>query len=132
VFTRRICPNLLLRPQESGEGIDRAAVLARLEGNESLLADVIDLYVEEWPRLFAELRQALDGGELKIVAFKAHRLNGLARSFSAGRAASAAADVEALAKQGAGHAVRRACDGLQAAFAHLERDLGVPRRQLTQ
>src|SRR5262249_3343080 len=63
------------------DGLDWAAILAGLEGNESLLAALIDLYVQEWPRLFAELRQALDEGRLGDAAFKAHRLNGLARNF---------------------------------------------------
>jgi PAS domain S-box-containing protein len=109
--------------QEGGDAIDWAAVLARLEGNEALLAEVIDLYVREWPRLFADLRQALDRGELGTVAFKAHRLNGLARSFG-GLAAAAAATVEALAKQGQREAIRRAGDQLQAACAQLERQVG--------
>jgi two-component system, sensor histidine kinase and response regulator len=112
---------------EGGDAIDWAAVLARLEGNEALLAEVIDLYVREWPRLFAELRQGLDRGELGTVAFKAHRLNGLTRNFG-GPAATAAANVEALANQGQGEAIRRAGDQLQAACVQLEREVGERRR----
>jgi PAS domain S-box-containing protein len=84
-------------PQGGEDAVDWAAVLARLEGNEALLAEIIDLYVREWPQLFAELRQALNGGELGVAAFKAHRLNGLARNFGVGPAVTAAANVEALA-----------------------------------
>jgi PAS domain S-box-containing protein len=114
--------------QEGGDAIDWAAVLARLEGNEALLAEVIDLYVREWPRLFAELRQALDRGELRAVAFKAHRLNGLARNFG-GPAAAAAANVEVLANQGQREAIRRAGDQLQAACVQLEREVRERRRR---
>src|SRR5262249_25590678 len=114
--------------QEGGDAIDWAAVLARLEGNEALLAEVIDLYVREWPRLFAELRQALDRGELRTVAFKAHRLNGLTCNFG-GPAATAAANVEALANQGQGEAIRRAGDQMQAACVQLEREVGERRRR---
>jgi PAS domain S-box-containing protein len=112
---------------EGGDAIDWAAVLARLEGNEALLAEVIDLYVREWPRLFAELRQALDRGDLGIAAFKAHRLNGLTRNFG-GPAAAAAANLETLANQGEGAAVRRAMDQLKAACVQLEREVGERRR----
>src|SRR5262249_15387359 len=101
--------------QEGGEGIDWAGILARLEGKEALLAEVIDLYVKEWPQLFAELRQALSEGKLAVVAFKAHRLSGLARNFGIGPAATAAAKVEALANQGSRENIRRAGDELEAA-----------------
>jgi PAS domain S-box-containing protein len=116
--------------QGGGDGINWAAVLARLEGNEALLADVIDLYVSEWPRLFAELRQALDGGELGVVAFKAHRLNGLTRNFGFGPAAATAATVEALANQGEGEAIRRAGDQLLSACKLLECEVAERRRTL--
>ena len=56
------------------------------------------------------------------MAFKAHRLNGLARNFGVSRAVVLAEDVETLAKQGTAAAVRSACDALQAAFARLERE----------
>src|SRR5262249_10855927 len=117
------------RLYEGGDGVDWAAVLARLEGNESLLAELIDLYVREWPQLFAELRQALNGGELGVVAFKAHRLNGLARNFGVGPATTATT-FEALAKLGDREAIRRAEGELQAACVMLERQVCERRRTI--
>src|SRR5262249_45786220 len=101
-----------------------------LEGNESLLAELIDLYVREWPQLFAELRQALNGGELGVVAFKAHRLNGLARNFGVGPAATTAAKFEALANLEDCEAIRRAEGELQAACVMLERQVCERRRTM--
>jgi CheY-like chemotaxis protein len=118
------------RLQEGGDGVDWAAVLARLEGNEALLAELIELYVRDWPQLFAELRQALNGGELGVVAFKAHRLNGLARNFGLGPAATTAAKFEYLAKLGDSEAVRRAEGELQAACVMLERQVCERRRTI--
>jgi two-component system, sensor histidine kinase and response regulator len=112
----------MLPAQECSDGIDWSAVLARLEGNEVLLAEIIVLYVTEWPRLFAELRQALNSGELGAVAFKAHRLNGLVRNFGVGRAATLAAKIETLAHTGDGVAIRRAGNELQTACQELERE----------
>jgi hypothetical protein len=74
--------------------------------------------------------QALIGGELGVVAFKAHRLNGLARNFGVGRAATTAANVEALAKLGDSEAIRRAEDELQAACVVLERQVCERRRTI--
>jgi PAS domain S-box-containing protein len=119
-------------PAEVGDAVDWAAVLARLEGNEGLLAEVIDLYVREWRPLFTALCRALDGNDFRAVAFKAHRLNGLARQFGVGPTVTAAANVEALANQSDRAALDRAANELHAAGARLEREVGARRSRREQ
>jgi CheY-like chemotaxis protein len=118
------------RSQEGVDAIDWTEVLARLEGNDRLLAELIDLYVREWPQLVADLFDSLGKDRLDLVAFKAHRLNGLARTFGAGPAVNAAAKVEALAKLRDSEAISRTGDELQAACKMLERQVCERRRTI--
>jgi len=98
---------------------DREAALARLEGDEQLLADLIDITLREWPPLVAAIRGALAEGHLAAVGFKAHRLNGLARTFEARGAVDAAARLEAAAAGGDRAAAGAACAEVEAQFARL-------------
>src|SRR5262249_9142078 len=103
--------------------INRQAVLARLDGDERLLLDVVEMYLQQWPRLFAELLHALQEGDLPTVTFKAHRLNGLARTFEAREAVDAALRVEDLCAAGDRAQVRAAGGELERAFRGLENTL---------
>jgi PAS domain S-box-containing protein len=103
--------------------INRQAVLARLDGDERLLLDLVEMYLQQWPRLFAELLQALQEDDLPTVTFKAHRLNGLARTFEAREAVDAALRVEDLCAAGDRAQVRAAGGELERAFRGLENTL---------
>ena len=78
--------------------LDLAAILQRLEGDHSLLRELIAVYHRDWPRWGAELTLAIEKGDWPQVAFKAHRLRGLVRTFSAGAADDALAGFEAAAQ----------------------------------
>jgi HPt (histidine-containing phosphotransfer) domain-containing protein len=110
--------------------LDRAAILARLEGAEQLLLEVICVSRREWPPRVAALRQSLDAGDTATASFQAHRLVGLARHFDAVEAVAAAERIEScgttadLDGMRAGYdEVARQFNRLEAALAALERDL---------
>src|SRR5262249_22556781 len=110
-------------PGEEETVFNRAAILARLEGDEGTLTELIQIYRRDWPRLFAELRQALAAGDLAAARRHAHRLTGLARSFNARPAVAAAARVEDAAATGARAAARDARPDVEAHFIRLEQVL---------
>jgi CheY-like chemotaxis protein len=110
-------------PGEKVTVFNRAAVLARLEGDEGILKELIQVYLRDWPRLFAELRQALTAGDVAAVRRKAHRLIGLARSFNARPAVVAAVRLEEAAATGALDAARDARPEIDAQFVRLEQAL---------
>jgi PAS domain S-box-containing protein len=119
----RAKPDNPLAPGEEETVFNRAAVLARLEGDEGILAELIQVYLRDWPRLFAELRQALAADDLAAARGKAHRLTGLARSFNAGPAADAAHRLEEAAATGALDAAHAARPEVEAQFIRLEQAL---------
>jgi HPt (histidine-containing phosphotransfer) domain-containing protein len=55
---------------------DNATALHRLEGDASLLQELIVIFFEEYPKLSDRLRQGLAGSDLALVREAAHSLKG--------------------------------------------------------
>jgi CheY-like chemotaxis protein len=110
-------------PGEEETVFNRTAILARLEEDEGILTELIQIYLRDWPRLFAELRQALAAGDLAAACPRAHRLTGLARSFNARPAVMAAARLEEAAATGSLGPARNARAEVEAQFIRLEQAL---------
>lgn len=106
--------------------LDRTTILARLEGDEPLLRELIEMYRRDWPLLHADIQRALQGDDLAAAALKAHRLNGLARNFETGAVVRTAARLEDLARAGelaqaklAGDELLKHCQQLEVALQRL-------------
>jgi len=82
-----------------GELIDRASLLERVEGDHELLAEMINLFVDDAPNLLASMREALQKGDLLLLERSAHSLKGAASNLSAQPAAAAAQQLERDAKR---------------------------------
>ncbi len=100
--------------------LDREVALARLEGDEALFAELVAVYLEEWPKLFAKIRVELAAGDLLAVGHEAHRLCGLAKTFDAHEAAHAAARLEGVSAVGDRAAVADAAAEVGAQFTQLQ------------
>jgi len=83
-------------------------------GDGELLSEIVGLFLADCPRLLGEIRGALSRGEVSEAGRVAHSLKGAAQSLSAGDAALAARQLEAVAR--AGDAA-----GATGAFTELER-----------
>src|SRR6266849_8404298 len=80
------------------EILDLDGVLARLDGDQDLLRELIDLYLEDSPRMLQEVRAAValnNPGKLKIAA---HTLKGAVGNFGAQAAVHAAQQLESMSK----------------------------------
>ncbi len=87
--------------QEPSEPImDLGATRKRLRGNEKLLKDLIDYFLQDSPGLFEEFGQALEAGDAERAARTAHTLKGLASNFDAHRAVAIAKEIENLVRAG--------------------------------
>ncbi len=75
---------------------DRAEMLERLGGDTELLDDVLQVFLEECPRMLEEVRNAVDGGDANHVRRAAHSMKGALLNISAGPAAAAAEELEEL------------------------------------
>ena len=100
------------KPATSGErgpefalsrpGVDVALALRNLNGNKSLLLQLLDVFVEEHAEEAAILRAALAGGEIKKVHVIAHTLKGAGSTLGMTSVASICAAIEAATRADAG------------------------------
>jgi CheY-like chemotaxis protein/HPt (histidine-containing phosphotransfer) domain-containing protein len=69
-----------------GRPVDAATLLASFGGNGKLLAEVIDVFLEDAPRQLAALKGAVAGGDAAALAASAHAMKGAIGLFSSGAA----------------------------------------------
>jgi CheY-like chemotaxis protein/HPt (histidine-containing phosphotransfer) domain-containing protein len=79
---------------------DSEAALARMEGDRDLLSEIVQLFMSECPRISAELRQALEAHDARLVERLAHTLKGSSANISATGLCQAALALEMHARSG--------------------------------
>jgi HPt (histidine-containing phosphotransfer) domain-containing protein len=80
--------------------LDRAAVLARLDGDEELLAELAGLFIQESPKLLAAIQQAIERADPKGLERAAHALKGSVGNFAVPTAVKAAQTLETMGREG--------------------------------
>lgn len=84
-------------PAASRPLVDWPAALARLQGNRALLDEMLTLFLDECPKLRAELDAAQSAGRLEVVRRAAHTLRGMLRHLDVSGALQAAGALEQAA-----------------------------------
>jgi HPt (histidine-containing phosphotransfer) domain-containing protein len=97
--------------------------MTRVGGDAELLKELADLFLEEYPRLMAELRAAHEQGDAKQVERTAHGLKGSVANFGAKPAVDAASQIEQLGKAGKLETVAEALRSLDLALLSLHSEL---------
>jgi two-component system, sensor histidine kinase and response regulator len=83
------------------EGVfDRAAELMRVEGDPELLVEIIEVFLDDSPRLLSRIREALKREDLKLLEQAAHTLKGSVGNFCAPVAYAAALKLEKIGREG--------------------------------
>jgi signal transduction histidine kinase/ligand-binding sensor domain-containing protein/CheY-like chemotaxis protein/HPt (histidine-containing phosphotransfer) domain-containing protein len=80
--------------------IDLAAMLARMQGDAVLLRELVQLFLEDSPRLIADIRDAIAANDVGRLHRAAHRLKGAASVFTEGAVVQAALRLEQLGHEG--------------------------------
>jgi protein-histidine pros-kinase len=80
--------------------IDMETVREMFDGDTSILAELVGLFVDEYPELHGRLSAAVDAGDFPETAKVAHRLKGSLGTLSAFPAMEAAAVLEQAGKAG--------------------------------
>jgi HPt (histidine-containing phosphotransfer) domain-containing protein len=92
------------RKQEIGEApaglslLDEQAILERVDGNHELLAEVVELFCEAYPRQRAELGGAILRGDAAEVTRLAHAIKGSVAFFASGPALDLARELEMIGR----------------------------------
>jgi len=102
--------------QQSGEQIDRASLLERVEGDQELLTEMIHLFQEDAPTLLHTMHDALERCDMPLLERSAHSLKGAVGNLSAKSTAPAAQKLEKDAKN-------RDTESARTSLAEVERAL---------
>jgi two-component system, sensor histidine kinase and response regulator len=84
----------------TNEILDRELALARVDGDEGLLADLAKLFCEESPKLLSTVQDAVKKRDAAALKRAAHSLRGSMSTFAAREATEAASRLEELARVG--------------------------------
>ena len=104
--------------RESADALDRATLMERLDGDAGLLAEMVALFLHDYPRLLAAMHEAVARGDAKSLERAAHTLKGAVSTFAASRATAAALRLEQMGRQ---VNLTQAEEGLAALEAELHR-----------
>lgn len=100
--------------------LNRAAVLDRLGGDATLLREITNIFLAEYPGLLAQIREAIQSGRHRDLECAAHTLKGAVANFGVVSATQAALDLELLGRQGRMAEAQAAYDVLLERFRELE------------
>jgi len=87
-------------PSPHAEQLDRALLLERVEGDQELLAEMIQLFLADAPHLLDAMRNALLQGDMILLERSAHSMKGAAGNMSAMVTVNAAMQLEQSVKKG--------------------------------
>jgi HPt (histidine-containing phosphotransfer) domain-containing protein len=83
-----------------GPAVDWNTALEQAAGDRDLVLEMIDVFMEEKPKLLSSIQRAIDTGDEAGLRRAAHTLKGALHHLAADRAAGAAAVLEAIGKSG--------------------------------
>jgi PAS domain S-box-containing protein len=111
-------------PEPMDQVLDRRKALARVAGDRELLRELVQLFLDDCPRLLADIHEAIAGADAAKLQLAAHTLKGSVSNFAAPATHAAAQRLESLAEQ-------RNLTDAPAAAASLEAELDRLRPALT-
>jgi signal transduction histidine kinase/CheY-like chemotaxis protein/HPt (histidine-containing phosphotransfer) domain-containing protein len=104
---------------EQSVWVDRAQALARVEGDEDVLRQLAELFLDDCPKFRAEIERALGRGDVAAIVSPAHALKASVSVFGATAAEAAARRLEVAARQGDGVAAAAAFSDLTLQLARV-------------
>jgi HPt (histidine-containing phosphotransfer) domain-containing protein len=99
--------------------VDWDSALNSVGGKRDLLRDLVDIYLEEAPRLLRDARRAIDAADADALRIAAHTLKGSSRYFGRNRVEELAFHIEKIAARRETAGADAYWQQLQAALAEL-------------
>jgi len=109
---------------ESDGALDWSDALEAVQGDRRLLREIVEAYLEESPKLLAEIREAVAGGDAATLSRAAHSLKGSMRHFGAQDGAECAYRLETSGRDGKLDVAVEALAALEREAARLQAVLG--------
>jgi CheY-like chemotaxis protein len=115
-------------PAEAPAPVDRPALIRRFDGDWALIRQLVEIFLEECPKLLEQAQASLASGDAQGLAVAAHTIKGSVGYFEAPGAFAAALELERLGRAGQLEQARQALDSLrqilQTVTGELEKVLG--------
>jgi two-component system sensor histidine kinase/response regulator len=105
--------------------LDKAVALDRVGGDEELLAEVAQLFLEDYPNSLREIDDALQRGDAKLLERAAHTLKGAASNFGADPVVEPALALELAGRTGNLSATASSYQALTSALRGMHHDLAL-------
>jgi two-component system sensor histidine kinase/response regulator len=102
---------------------DKNVALSRVGGDIELLREIAVLFLDDYPKLLGELREAVESGDAKRVERAAHGLKGSVSNFGARPAVDAALELETMGRTQKLVEVEQVLHTLELALAALRPEL---------
>ncbi|APR79642.1 Signal transduction histidine kinase [Minicystis rosea] len=116
---RLTAPSAAAPASEPPEGVfERAEAIARLAGDEALLRELIDVFMDEQRKWMGDIHAAIAAGDAALLKRAAHTLKGAVDSCGGRRVRSVAKDLEHMGREGS-------LAGAEEAAAHLDREMAL-------
>ena len=101
------------------ESLNIGELRSRVDNDQELLRELVQLFKDECPRLMQSLQDATSKQEMKAVETISHSLKGMFANLSATRAAAAALSLEEIGRTGNNSQLREALAALESEIAVL-------------
>ena len=105
------------------DGLDWNTALARVGGDVDLLKDIARIFIDDFPRSLAELRDAGARGDCALAERAAHGLKGAAANFGATRVVETSLHIEKMGRAGRLDDFGAALEALESGLASLQKEL---------
>lgn len=109
--------------ENNTSAFDRNTLMERMDSNMDLIREMVALLRRDAPRMLAEIRDGIAGGNMDTVRRSAHALKGAVANFAAGDAYDCACHLEAMEDEVENDAITDACDALERAMTRLLKEL---------
>ena len=103
--------------------LDRTEALSRLEGDEELLQEVTEIFLEDAPTQINILRDALEKNDGELAMRQAHSLKSASANIGAEALSAVARQSEAAAKEGGAEAAKAYFSAIEQEFSRLKEAL---------
>jgi two-component system sensor histidine kinase/response regulator len=100
--------------RHSGHVWNLAELLERVDNDQELLRELLNIFKEDFPQTMRALQSAVNAEDLKNSSRLSHTLKGMLSSLGAIRAAAAAAKLESLSSAGETASLEGAFNALEA------------------
>jgi HPt (histidine-containing phosphotransfer) domain-containing protein len=116
--------------REAGGSFNEAALMDHVGGDEKLLRELVDLFLEDLPERLASVRKAVRRRDAQALSSAAHALKGAVSHFAARDTSEFALKLERMGRTGDLEGAEETLAGLKNEIGHLTRALAAYRRRI--